>query len=133
MAFDLSTIMDGLATASGVSRAYGYPKPDLVPPAVTVEYPSQFNYDFTFHASATTGKIEAVFPVRYWVAMVLDKSARDALNTLINGAASIKAVLDGAVAGYDVVNTIDCQIEERTLGSPGTVYLTVRFDVRVVG
>jgi len=133
MAFDLSTIMDGLATASGVTRAFGYPKPDIDPPCVTVEYPTQFRYDYTFHATATLGKIEAVFPVRYYVGLVVDKASRDALNPLISGAASLKLVLDSGVAGYDITNISDCVIEERTVGAAGQIYLTARFDVTVVG
>lgn len=131
MAFDLSTIMDGLASASGVARAFGYPNPNITPPMVTVEYPTDLEYDLTAHANGTLGKVSATFTVRYWVGLVVDKSARDALNTLVNGAASLKVVLDGAVSGYDIVNTQNCLIEEKP--SDGNNYLTARFDVVVVG
>lgn len=131
MAFDLTAIMDGLASATGVSRAYGYPRPEITPPCVVVGYPSKLDYDLTFHANGSTGKVEAVFPVWYVVADVLDKAARDALSPLITGAGSIKAVLDGAVAGYDVVNTIDMTVETFTIGAMD--YLAARFDVEVIG
>lgn len=131
MAFDLSTIMDGLATASGVTRAYGYPRPDIEPPCLTVEYPQDLEYDLTAHANGTLGKVSATFVVRYWVGLVVDKAARDALGALVNGAASLKVVLDNAVSGYDIVNTQNCQIEEKLSG--GNNYLTARFDVVVVG
>lgn len=136
MSFDLSAIMDAIAAeliADGVTaRAYGYPIPNPTPPCAIVGYPTKLDYDFTFHALGTTGKIEALFPVWFVVGRVLDKAARDALSAVITGAPGIKESLDGNLAGaVDTANVMDCQVETLTIADVD--YLAARFDLEVIG
>lgn len=137
MAFVLSTVMDAIAAEliadlPAGTRAYGYPIPDPVPPCAIVGYPTKLDYDFTFHAPATTGKVEATFPVWFVVGRVLDKAARDALSAVITGAPGVKESLDGNLAGaVDFCEVVDCQVETLTISAVD--YLAARFDVEVVG
>ncbi len=113
------------------TRTYGYPVPDPVPPCAIVGYPTKLDYDYTFHANATTGTVEATFPVWFVVARVLDKGARDALSAVITGAPGVKESLDGNLAGaVQICTVVDCQVEPITISD--VEYLAARFDVQVV-
>lgn len=136
MSFALNTIMDAIAAEivadlPAGTRASAYPIPNPTPPQVIVGYPTRLDYDMTFHAGATTGKIEATFPVWYVVGQVLDKAARDALSAVITGAPGIKESLDGNLAGaVDYCTVKDCQVAQITIAD--VRYLAARFDVEVV-
>ena len=136
MAFVLSTVMDAIAAeliADGVTaRASGYPISNPTPPCAIVGYPTKLDFDFTFHALGTTGKVDATFPVWFVVGRVIDKAARDALSAVITGASGIKESLDGNLAAsVDFCNVVDCQVQALTIAD--VEYLAARFDVRVVG
>lgn len=135
MAFVLSTVMDALAQElinDGVTaRAFGYPLPNPTPPCAIVGYPTKLDFDLTFHALGTTGKVKLAIPVWFVVGKVLDKSARDALSAVLTGALGIKESLDGNLAGHvDYANVIDCLVEVLTIS--GVEYLTAKFEVEVV-
>lgn len=136
MAFVLSTVMDAIAAeliADGVTaRAHAYPIPNPIPPCAIVGYPTKLDYDFTFHALGTAGKIEALFPIWFVVGRVLDKDARDKLSAVITGATGIKESLDGNLGlTVDTADVIDCQVE--TISIAGEDYLTARFELEVIG
>lgn len=95
-----------------------------------VGYPTTLDYDLTFHAGGTTGKISAVFPVWYVVGKVIDKDARDKLSAVITGAPGIKESLDGNLAGaVDIANVKDVKVEELPIGE--VPYLAARFELEV--
>lgn len=132
----LSTIMDAIAAEMATdmvagTRVHGWPDPNPTTPCALVGYPTQLDYDFTFHANATTGKITAVFPVWFVVGKQLDKQARDALSAVITGAPGIKESLDGNLAGaVDFATVVDCTVGPYTIA--GVDYLAARFDLKVV-
>lgn len=135
MSFVLSTVIDAIAAeliADGVTtRASGYPISNPTPPCAIVGYPTKLDFDMTFHALGTTGKVDATFPVWFVVGKVMDKGARDALSAVITGAPGIKESLDGNLAGsVDICNVDDAQVQALTIAD--VEYLAVRFDVRVV-
>ena len=136
MAFALSTIMDAIAAEMATdmvagTRTYGYPIGDPQAPCAVVGYPTRLEYDLTFHALATTGKITATFPVTFIVGRVLDKDARDKLSAVITGAPGIKESLDGNLAGtVDTCRTMDCTVQELTIGD--VPYLAARFELEVI-
>ena len=137
MSFVLSTVMDAIAaelvTDIGATfRVSAYPVGSPNPPQAIVGYPSKLDYDYTFHALGSTGKISATFPIWYVVGQVLDKTSRDALSAVLTGAPGIAESLGGTLGGtVDVANVSDCQVETVTIGDVD--YLSARFDLEVVG
>ncbi len=135
MSFDLAEVMDALANSaagSGSTRAYGWSNPQAQPPCVVVEYPTQFRYNYTAHALGTTGKVEAIFPVFYVVAAVMDKEARDALSPVLTGDGSLPIALDASVASVDICEVSDVvKIVPYKIGD--VTYMAAQFDVLVVG
>lgn len=135
MAFVLATVMDAIAAEMSTdmvagTRTYAFPVSNPTPPCAIVGYPTKLDYDLTFHASGTTGKIAATFPVWFVVGKVLDKAARDRLSAVITGAPGIKESLDGNLAStVDICSVIDCVIETLTISDVD--YLAARFDVEV--
>lgn len=128
--------MDAIAAeliADGVTtRAFGYPIPNPTPPCAIVGYPTKLDFDMTFHALGTTGKVHATFPVWLVVGRVVDKAARDALSAVLTGATGIKESLDGNLAAsVDICNVVDCQVQALTIAD--VEYLAARFDVEIVG
>lgn len=136
MSFALGTIMDAIAAEMVTdmvagTRTYATPVPNPVPPCAIVGYPSKLDYDLTFHAGGTTGKVEATFPVWFVVGRVVDKDARDKLSAVITGAPGVKESLDGNLGGtVDYCNVRDFQVESLMIGE--TEYLAGRFDCEVV-
>ncbi len=136
MSFDLSAVMDAIATEISTdiagTRVYGWPVPAPVPPCVIVGYPIEFQYDYTAHAAGTTGKIRAVFPVRYVVPRVVDEAARDALSAMVTGAPGLPESLGGNLAGtVDICNVSTApRFEGETID--GVIYEVVIFDVEVI-
>jgi hypothetical protein len=134
--FVLSTCMDGIAAwavSSGVTtRAYGYPASDPIPPCLIVAFPTRLDFDLTFHALGTVGKVEATFPLWFVVGKVVDKSARDALSAIISGATGIKNLMDGSMGGtfLDTARVMDCKIE--TVQVAAVDYLAAVFDMDVI-
>jgi|SRR6185312_3800760 len=137
MAFVLSTVMDAIAAelvadVGATFRVSAYPIPNPTPPHAIVGYPTKFDYDYTFHALATTGVIEATFPIWYVVGRVLDKTSRDALSAVITGAPGIAEALGGTLGGtVHSANVSDMQVETVTIADVD--YLAARFDLDVVG
>lgn len=136
MSFVLSTVMDGIATyvvSAGVTtRAYGYPISDPTPPCLFVDWPTRLDFDLTFHANGTTGKVAAIFPLQFLVGKVVDKAARDALSAIISGATGIKNLLDGSMGGtfLDTATVINCKIGPVQVGSVD--YLAATFELEVI-
>ena len=138
MAFVLSTVMDAIAAeltadVGATFRAYGWPISGPTPPCAIVPYPTELEYDVTFHALGTTGKIRAVFPVRFVVGRVIDKATRDAISTLVTGSPGIPESLGGNLAGaVDTVRVTSApRFEVETIA--GVDYQAVIFDVEVIG
>lgn len=138
MAFVLKTVMDAIATEmvtdiGATFRAYGWPIANPEPPCAIVPYPTEFQYNLTFHALGTTGKIRAVFPVRYVVGRVVEKATRDALSALVTGSPGVPESLGGNLAGaVDSVLVSDApRFEVENIA--GVDYQAVIFDVEVIG
>jgi len=137
MAFVLSTVMDAIAAElttdiSGI-RVAGYPIANPTPPYAIVGYPTEFQYDYTAHAIGTTGKIRAVFPVRYVVGRVIEKATRDAISALVTGSPGIPESLGGSLGSVvDTANVGDApRFEVENIA--GVDYQAVVFDLEVIG
>ena len=137
MSFVLSTIMTAIAAEVTAdlpagTRVYAFPVPNPVPPCLIVGYPPTVDLDVTFHGVAATGKTRAVFPVRFVVPRVLDRTALDALSAVVTGSPGIPESLGGNLAGsVDIcnVNTV-ARFESERIGDID--YEVVIFDVEVV-
>ncbi len=136
MAFVLATVMDGIAAyavAQGVTaEAYGTPIPNPSPPCLIIGYPTKLDFDLTFHALGTTGKVEATFPLWFVCGAVTDVSSRNALSAIITGATGIKEALDGSMGGtfLDSARVMDCKIETMMIGT--VEYICALFEVDVL-
>jgi hypothetical protein len=138
MSFALNTVMDAIATEINTditgTRVYGWPVPNPVPPCVIVGYPESLEYDFTFHAIATTGKVKAIFPVRYVVARVMDNAARDAISAMVTGAPGIPESLGGKnLAGTVDTCNVDSVVRFESERVDDIDYEVVIFRVEVIG
>ncbi len=137
MSFALSTVMDAIATEISTditgTRVYGWPVPNPTPPCVIVGYPESLEYDYTFHTLATTGKVKAIFPVRYIVARVMDNAARDAISAMVTGAPGIPESLGGNLAGAVDTCNVDSVVRFESEQVDGIDYEVVIFRVEVVG
>lgn len=134
---NLSDIMDALAdvTFTGIpaTSRFAWPQQSVVPPAWIVSYPEEIEYDIVYGEGAD----KATFPCFYVVGQVDQKSSRDALSDVIDGAGAIKADIEadatltgGQSAVADSVRVVSCQPETITLG--GVVLLAARFDIEVI-
>ena len=137
MSFVLSTVMDAIAAEVATdlpagTRVYAYPVPAPVPPCLIVGYPTSLEYDLTFHATGTTGKIRAVFPVRFVVPRVLDKSARDAISAVVTGSPGIPESLGGNLAGAVDSCNVGSVPRFDSENVAGIDYEVVVFDVEVI-
>lgn len=86
---DLSATMSALAVASGVKNAYGYPKQDVVPPAVIVDYPDRWDFDVTFGVS----NADATYPVYYIVGKVIESTTAQKVSVAL---LALKTALEAA-------------------------------------
>ncbi len=98
MALNLAAVMDAIAAqllAAGVTgRAYAWPVPEVAPPCAIVGYPAEIPFDLTF-----AGGIEFSIPIFQLVGVAADRETRAALSAAIDGAAAVKAALDGGLSG----------------------------------
>lgn len=128
---NLVTAMDGLAaaflTATGVTRAFGYPNEDARPGDAIVGYPESVEFDLTFGRGAD----RVTFPV--WVICGESQltGTRTFVSSLLLGAADIKDQVDGAstISGA-TVRVADASIDRVEL--QGLMHLSVRFNCDVI-
>ena len=137
MAFALNTIMTAIAAEVTAdlpagTRVYAYPVPNPVPPCLIVGYPSELVYDYTFHGVATTGKIRAVFPVRFVVPRVLDRTALDAISAVVTGNPGIPESLGGNLAGACDTCNVSTVARFESEAIADVDYEVVIFDVEVI-
>jgi hypothetical protein len=126
--------MDAIATALPASyQAVGYPTTNPSPPQAIVGFPvGPVDYDLTFHANGTTGKMKATIPVWFVVGRAIDHDARDAISDIISDTNSIKQSLDGNLSGaVDYANVTNVEIGPVVINDVS--YLGARFDVEVEG
>ncbi len=127
----LASIMDALAGATPagiVTASYPYPVGSVVPPAVVVGYPTDYEFDATFQRGAD----RAVFPVYYVCGMADDKSARDKVDAVIAGSDAIKTAIETnstLASAVDTVRVTDATFESVTIGA--VQMIAVRFDTEV--
>src|SRR6185437_8325826 len=110
--------MDSIATALPASyQAIGYPTSTPNPPQAIVGYPTgPLEYDLTFHANATTGKMKATIPIWFVVGDVVQKASRDALSIVLSDTNSVKQSVDGTLGGIvDYATVQDVSVETVTI------------------
>lgn len=123
---NLDDIMDGLATASGVSPAYAFPVQSITPPCILVDFPSAIDFDQTFQR----GSDRLVVPVWYIVGQpIMGTGIRSALSDALAGAGSVKDALDGVYA-FGSVWAQRGAIQRITVS--GVEYIGIRFDCEVL-
>ncbi len=137
MAFALNTIMTAIATEAAAdlpagTRVYAYPVPDPIPPCLIVGYPSELQYDYTAHAAGTTGKIRAVFPIRFVVPRVLDRTALDTLSAVVTGNPGIPESLGGTLAGSVDICNVSSVARFESESITGVDYEVVIFECEVI-
>lgn len=119
-AMDMEATMQALAEASGVAKAYGYPKPDVAPPALVVDYPSDWDFDVTFGV----GNADAVYPVYYIVGKVIEA---DTVRKIGAAVLALKASLEAASL---VIRVVSASFPTVTIANVD--YKAVRLDCRVI-
>jgi hypothetical protein len=137
VSFTLNTVMTAIATEVTAdlpagTRVYAYPVPNPVPPCLIVGYPTSLEYDVTFHAIASTGKIKAIFPVRYVVPRVIDRTALDAISAVVTGAPGIPESLGGNLAGSVDTCNVDSVVRFESEKIADIDYEVVIFQVQVI-
>lgn len=110
-----------------VERAYDWPTLQVNPPALVVGYPD-LNFDFTFRG----GTDRATYPVWIICGLADQRSSRDVLSKYVTGGgATVKAVLDGDLAGaVRSCRVVNCNLEVVNIG--GLDYAAARFDLDVL-
>ena len=130
---DVATIMDELATVlasiTGL-RVFGYPAPNVVPPAGFIGWPDEIDYDVTMARGAWSAK----FPVLIAVGKGDVRSARDAISAYVSstGASSVRAALgSGRGAAFDSARVTSARVEPISIA--GIEYLAALLDVEIMG
>lgn len=134
MSLALGATMDALATAmataTGVTNAYGWPVEGIVPPCAVVGYPEPFDLSMTFGR----GPDRATFPVWVVVGIQQGKTTRDAASDLIAAVGDVKSTLeaDRTLGGViDSLRVVRVGIEAWELQG-GLVHTAIRFDIDVI-
>lgn len=121
---NLADVMDAIAAAlvAVTPRTYGWPVGSVTPPCAVVGYPTNIDFDMTYQRGAD----KANFPIYFLAGVGTEKSARDALSSIITGAIDIKDVLDGDLDGKIQSGRVtDCKIEQIEVGS--ILYVSATF------
>lgn len=126
MIADLTTVMDGLATAAAglAPDVYAWPVDSVTVPCLVVGYPTTIEFDITFQR----GGDRLVVPLYYLVGKTSTKDARNALSTIIGDGSSVKSAIDAAT--FADCRVMSAAVEEVTVA--GVTFLSVRFDVEVI-
>ena len=132
--------MDGIANYAAAQElvagmtleVYGTPIPTPSVPCLVVGYPTKLDFDLTFHATGTTGKVEATFPLWFIAGEVSSTSARNTLSAIITGATGIKEALDGTMGGtfLDSARVENVRIETMMIGT--VEYIAALFEMDVI-
>lgn len=127
-AFDLTAIMDGLATlatnASLAKNVYAYPVESVTVPCVVVGYPTTMDFDTVM----ARGGDRVEIPVWFVVGKTGTKDARDVLSLILADSSSAKSVFDGNQS-FGAVRVTNVAISEITIDS--VVYLGAKFNLSI--
>lgn len=128
---NLANIMDAIANAlidaQVVATVYSWPTDNANVPCAVVAYPiDPIDFDMTFQR----GSDRLVIPVYFLVGRASDRTARDQVSAVIDGAGSIKVAIDGDLGSVvQTARVMACQIQEFTLA--GVSHLAARFDIEI--
>lgn len=130
---NLADVMDELATRLRTIprlKVHSQSGADLVPPAATVYYPTEYVYDETYGR----GMDRMTLHIGIIVGAVVDRSARNTLAEYVNGSGSrsFKQVLEsGEYATFDSVRVVAVDFGQEKVQN--VAYIGAMFELDVAG